>query len=60
MNRGIGQCDDFHTPARGCAGGHEERGLIVRGRDRRTFGLIFACASRRCLSARGVFMERFG
>lgn len=60
MSRGIGQCDDFHAPARGCAGGHEEGHLIVRGSDGRTFGLIFACASRRCLSARGVFMERLG
>lgn len=60
MSRGIGQSDDFHAPARSCAGGHEEGGLIIRGRDRRTFGLIFACASRRCLSARGVFMERLG
>ena len=60
MSRGIGQCDDFHAPARSCAGRHEEGGLIVKGRDRRTFGLIFACTSRRCLSACGVFMKRLG
>ncbi len=60
MSRGIGQCDDFHAPARSCAGRHEEGGLIVKGRDRRTFGLILACTSRRCLSACGVFMKRLG
>lgn len=60
MSRGIGQRDDLHAPARSCAGRHEEGGLMVRGRDRGTFGLIFACASRRCLSAGRVFMERLG